>query len=80
MPQFDFLTMSTQTLSFLAGLLLFYYNNINIGLLYFAKIKKMRSKKTKNAIKRVLKTDPNLKTMVWTSNISYQFYLQSKLT
>jgi hypothetical protein len=79
LPQFDFLTLSTQTLSFLTGLFVLYYNNVNIGLLYFVKTKKARSKKVKRTIKQIVRTGPNLKTMRWASDINYQFYLRSKL-
>jgi hypothetical protein len=80
LPQFDILTLSTQTLSLLISLTLLYYNNINLNLLYFIKIKKIRTKKIQKINKHILKTGPNLDKMRWTSNINYQFYLQSKLT
>jgi hypothetical protein len=80
LPQFDILTLSTQTLSLLISLTLLYYNNINLNLLYFIKIKKIRAKKIQKINKHILKTGPNLDKMRWTSNINYQFYLQSKLT
>ena len=78
LPQFDFLTISTQTLSFLIGLFTLYYINVSSGLFYFVKIKKVRSKKTKNVIRRALKPSSNLKTVKWASAINYQYYLQSK--
>jgi hypothetical protein len=78
LPQFDILTISTQTFGLIIILVLFYYSNINTGLLYFIKIKKVRSKKIRKANANILKAGPNLKTMKWTSDINYQFYLQSK--
>jgi len=77
-PQFDILTISTQTLGLIIILVLFYYSNINTGLLYFIKIKKVRSKKIRKANANIFKAGPNLKIMKWTSDINYQFYLQSK--
>ena len=79
LPQFDILTISTQTFGLLIILVFFYYKNINTGLLYFIRIKKVRSKKIRKTNTNIFKTEPNLKTMKWTSDINYQFYLQSKL-
>ena len=77
-PQFDILTLSTQIFGLLLSLVLLYYYNINSGLLHFIKVKKLRFKKVKKANKSIIKASSNFKAMEWSSNINYQFYLQSK--
>lgn len=78
MPQFDTLTISTQILTLISTLSLFYYSNIATGLPCFIRLKKIRSKKIRKANRIVFNAKPNLKKMKWTSDINYQFYLQHK--
>lgn len=57
--------------------MLFYYNNIMIGLLCFTKVKKTRLKKIRKTNKNFVNGRSNLTIMKWTSDVNYQFYLKS---
>ena len=77
MPQFDVLVISTQALNLLLSLAFLYYKNINLGLLCYVEIKKIRSKKIQKIDRYISKASFNLKLTEKSSIVNYQFYLQS---
>ena len=76
MPQFDFLTLSTQVFGLLLCLYLFYYYGITTVFVYFIEIKKIRNKKLRNDINFIKEINKDIEYHSWLSNYSYLKFLK----
>ena len=74
MPQFDILTLSAQTFGLLLSLYFFYSYNIDT-ILYFAEIKKYRTKKLVKNNFIIKKTEISLINNFWLLNNDYKKFL-----
>ena len=76
MPQFDFLTLSTQVFGLLFCLCIFYYYGMMTIFAYFIEIKKLRSKKLSSDIHLVQSINKDLDANSWLINHLYLKFLK----
>lgn len=76
MPQFDFLTLSTQVFGLLLCLYFFYYYGITTVFVYFIEIKKIRNKKLRNDINFIKEINKDIEYNSWLANYSYLKFLK----
>ena len=77
-PQFDLLTIGTQTFGLLISLGLFYYYCITTTIINFIEIKKLRSKKLFKNTQAITKINQDLNNNLWLINYCYVKFLNTK--
>ena len=78
-PQFDLLTIGTQTFGLLISLYLFYYYCITNSISNFIEIKKLRTKKLIKNSKSISDIDKDLDNNLWLINYCYVKFLNTKM-
>jgi hypothetical protein len=77
-PQFDLLTIGTQTFGLLISLGLFYYYCITTSIVNFIEIKKLRTKKLSKNIQTISQINNDLQHNLWLINYCYVKFLNNK--
>ena len=78
-PQFDLLTIGSQTFGLLISLSFFYYYCVTKSISNFIEIKKLRSKKLLKNYKSAVDVDQDLNHNLWLINYSYVKFLNTKM-
>ena len=77
-PQFDLLTLGTQTFGLLISLGLFYYYCITTSIINFIEIKKLRTKKLNKNTQTIKTINKDLQNNLWLINYCYVKFLNNK--
>jgi len=78
-PQFDLLTIGSQTFGLLISLSFFYYYCVTKSISNFIEIKKLRSKKLLKNHKSAVNVEQDLTHNLWLINYSYVRFLNTKM-
>ena len=76
MPQFDFLTLSTQVFGLLICLYFFYHYGITTIFSYYIEVKKIRSKKLRSNINSIKEVNKDIDYNIWLEKYSYLKFLK----
>ena len=77
-PQFDLLTIGSQTFGLLISLSILYYYCVTKSISNFVEIKKLRSKKLSKNYKTAIDVDQELTKNLWLINYCYIKFLNTK--